>query len=107
MKTAALLTIVLLQSFLGATALAQGPTTGRIEGTIKDQNGAVVPRAEVKALNQASGDERIVITDDTGHYAVPLLSPGTYRLSITAPGFNIAVIDAAQVRITETTLVNV
>jgi len=106
MKTAALLTIILLQSFLGATALAQGPTTGRIEGTVRDQNGAVIAGAVVKAINRATEDERAVNTDETGRYVISLLPPGVYRVSISVSGFNTAIIDAVHVLITETTLVN-
>jgi hypothetical protein len=88
------------------SALAQTQTTGRIAGTVKDQNGAVVVGAEVTAASKATGDERKVTTDSEGNYAAPLLSPGIYRVRVTANGFNSAVFDTVQVVITETTLVN-
>ena len=37
---------------------AQGPTTGRIDGTVKDQNGAVIAGAEVTVVSKATGEDR-------------------------------------------------
>ena len=105
-KDVAVLLIIGLLALSAVPAQAQSPTTGRIEGTVKDQNGAVIAGAVVKAVNRGTDDERAVNTDDTGHYALPLLQPGQYRVSISASGFNTAVIDAVHVLITESTLVN-
>jgi hypothetical protein len=87
-------------------ALAQSQTTGRIAGTVKDQNGAVIVGAAVTVTSLATADERKVTTDTDGNYAVPLLPPGTYRVRITASGFNPALSGVARVVITETTTVN-
>ncbi len=86
------------------TATAQ--TTGRIAGSVKDQVGSAIVGAEVITVSLTTGDERRVTTDETGHYSVPLLPSGTYRVKIAAPGFNPAVMDIVQVVITENTQVN-
>ena len=88
------------------SALAQSPTTGRIAGTVKDQNGAIIVGAEVTVTSLATTEERKVTTDTEGSYSVPLLSPGTYRVRIAANGFNSDLFDAVRVVITETTTVN-
>src|SRR5437899_6490819 len=85
------------------SVLAQTQTTGRIAGTVKDQNGAVIVGAEVTVVSKATGDERKVTTDTEGNYAVPLLPSGTYRVRIAANGFNTKIFDTVQVFITETT----
>ena len=88
------------------SALAQTQTTGRISGTVKDQNGAVIVGAEVTVVNKATGDERKVTTDGEGNYAVLILPPGTYRVKVRAQGFNQAnqpSLDTVRVFITETT----
>jgi len=69
------------------SVLAQGGTTGRIAGTIKDAKGAVIAEAEVTVASRATGEERTVIADTTGDYAVLLLTPGHYRVTIKASGF--------------------
>src|SRR2546428_3541630 len=84
------------------SALAQTPTTGRIAGTVKDQNGAVIVGAEVTVVSKATGDERKVTTDGEGNYEVPFLPPGTYRVSVAANGFRAYLFDT-EVAITETT----
>ena len=103
----ALLMVFLLLVLSDASVRAQGPTTGRIEGTVRDQNGATLPGAEVKVVNKATGSERTAITYEAGHYALPLLRPGIYRASVAAGGFATAIIDTVVVRITQTTLLDV
>jgi len=91
------LTFLLLASL---SVLAQGPTTGRIAGIVKDPNGAIVVGAEVTVTSRATGDQRVVVTNSEGNYIVPLLPPGTYQLRIKANGFASSVYEPAQVVIT-------
>ena len=85
---------------------ARGQTTGRIAGTVRDQNAAVIPGADVTVRSKITAEERTAGTDDQGDYSVPLLSPGNYEVKIVAKGFNSLVFDSVQVVITETTRVN-
>jgi hypothetical protein len=105
-KAASLLLPFAFLLLLSPSAFAQSQTTGRIAGTVKDQHGATIPGAELSVVSRSTGDERKVSTDSTGNYGVPLLPPGTYRLKVTAQGFNPTLFDNIQVLITETTLVN-
>jgi hypothetical protein len=93
-------------SLVTVSALAQSQTTGRIAGTVKDPNGARIVGAEVIVTSLATAEERKDTTDAEGSYAVPLLSPGAYRVKVTSDGFNPALFDSARVVITETTTVN-
>ncbi len=77
-------------------------TSGRITGSIKDPNGAVIVGAEVTVISCATAEERKFKTDDSGSYTVPLLPPGMYRLSVTASGFKKTDVESIQVVITET-----
>jgi hypothetical protein len=88
------------------SVFAQSPTTGRITGTVRDPNGAVIVGAELSISSSATAEERKVITDNEGNYSVPLLSPGAYHVKVTAAGFAPA-FKYAQVFITETTQVDV
>jgi len=89
-----------------SSAFAQGQTTGRVAGTVKDERGALIVGAEVTVSSKSTAEERKVTTDDQGNYSVPLLPPGTYRVRITANGFTTFIFDPVQVVITETTTVN-
>src|SRR5438128_9046797 len=91
---------------LSLSAFAQSQTTGRIAGTVRDPNSAVVVGVEVTVSSNATAEARKVITDNEGNYSVPLLPPGTYRVRVTANGFSSALFDSVQVVITETTAVN-
>src|SRR5438552_6295386 len=88
------------------SVFAQSPTTGRIAGTVRDPNSAVIVGAEVTVSSKATAEARKVITDNEGNYSVSLLPPGVYRVKVTANGFSSALFDSVQVVITETTAVN-
>ena len=89
------------------SALAQSQTTGRIAGTIKDVNGAVIAGAEVTVKSLFTDEERMVATDAQGHYGVTLLSPGAYRVNVMANGFKRTEIESVRVVITETITVDI
>jgi hypothetical protein len=69
-----------------AMAWAQG-STSRIEGTIIDATGAVVPNASVKATNEDTGVSYDTKTSTTGAYSIPSVTPGPYTLVASRPGF--------------------
>jgi Carboxypeptidase regulatory-like domain len=66
---------------------AQSNISGDISGTVTDPSGAVVPNASVTVTSTANGQVKTATTNSSGDYRVPLLSPGTYKVSITAGGF--------------------
>src|SRR5215510_8005480 len=74
---------------LAAFAISVGAQTnkGAIKGTITDQNGAVVPNATVTVTKVDTNAARTVQAGDDGVYEVPLLEPGIYKISVTAPSF--------------------
>ena len=62
-------------SLATVSTLAQSQTTGRISGAVKDQAGAAIAGAEVRAVNRATISERTAITDGDGSYMIPFLPP--------------------------------
>ena len=67
-----------------ATASAQ---TG-IAGVVKDTTGAVMPGVTVEASSPALIEKtRVAVTDSAGQYKIVDLSPGTYAVTFTLPGF--------------------
>ena len=57
-------------------------------GTVSDASGAVIPNAQVSIKNVATGEVRDVTTDAAGFYSAPNLLPGSYEVTVTAPGFS-------------------
>jgi len=66
---------------------AQTLTSGDIAGTVQDTSGAVIPGADVKAVNTGTGAEHDVVTGTPGDFRISLLQPGTYKVTVTSPGF--------------------
>jgi hypothetical protein len=61
--------------------------TGSIQGTVTDQNDAVVPKATITITNVATGEVKKVTSTSTGTFASGALIPGEYELRIEASGF--------------------
>jgi hypothetical protein len=61
--------------------------TAQISGVITDSSGAVVPKASVRATNSNTGISGDTDSSGEGYYAVPLLQPGIYVITVSAPGF--------------------
>jgi Carboxypeptidase regulatory-like domain/TonB-dependent Receptor Plug Domain/TonB dependent receptor len=79
--------VILISSLFAEQGYAQ-VTGATLSGTITDPSGAVVPNAQVSMRNTATGVTRTVTADTAGLYVAPNLLPGTYEISVTAPGFN-------------------
>ena len=69
------------------TALAQSTTQGAIAGTVEDATSAVIPSAKVIIHNLATNAVQTVTSDSSGYFKAPLLEPGIYKVTISAPNF--------------------
>jgi hypothetical protein len=79
------LLVVLMVLALDCVARAQG--TAQISGTITDPSGARLPGVEVTATQQATGQVRSVLTNETGSYVLSSLPVGPYKLDAMLQGF--------------------
>ena len=61
--------------------------TGTISGTVQDVAHAVIPGATATLQNTATGDKRSSVSNGTGFFNFAAVPVGTYKLTITAPGF--------------------
>jgi hypothetical protein len=61
--------------------------TGAITGAVKDEQGAVIPNADIKATNVATGFTRTSKTDGEGAYTIQYLPIGKYTVDVNASGF--------------------
>ncbi len=80
------LLVVLLISVLACDSVL-GQATAQINGTVKDQSGAVLPGVEITATQTDTGIARTAITDETGSYLLPNLAVGPYKLEAALAGF--------------------
>jgi len=71
-----------------ATGLIAQDNSGNIGGTILDPSGATVANAKVTVTNTDRNQVvRIVTTDPTGSYSIPIIPVGTYAIKVEATGF--------------------
>src|SRR5215203_4879929 len=80
------LALVLIASAIPAAAQSQA-INGTIEGTVLDPQGAVLPGVTITALNTDTGDQRVVVTNESGLFRAPLLTLGNYRVTAELQGF--------------------
>src|SRR5437660_5362311 len=91
---------------LAVRASPQTQTTGRITGTVKDAQGAVIVGAELSVENAATGDRHSAVTDSSGTYSILQLPPAIYLVNIRARGFSPAVFHDVAVGLAETSTIN-
>ena len=71
----------------GLTSVHAQQTTGSIVGTVKDQTGAVINTATVKATNVDTGLSRSAQTNGYGEYRIDYLPVGRYTVAVAAASF--------------------
>jgi hypothetical protein len=91
-----LLGSVLALVLVGVAGYAQ-TFRGAINGTVTDQSEAVVAGATVKATNVATDVTIEAVTTSDGQYAFQDLPLGTYKISVSAAGFQPETIDKVEV----------
>jgi hypothetical protein len=72
---------------------------GSMVGTVHDPAGSVVPNAAVTITNSNTNTTYPVATNGDGRFLYPQLPVGTYKVSVTAPGFKEAVQEGITVSI--------
>lgn len=80
--------IRILAVLLVAASWADAQTTSSIAGTVKDEQQATIPGANVTVRHAASGLERFTVTDSNGSFELGNLPLGTYDVTVTLAGFN-------------------
>ena len=81
--------------------LAQG-VQGSITGRVTDPSGAATPGVKVEMKNTGTNQTVTTVTDSIGQYTAPFLSPGTYSVTVEAPGFKKFVRENLAIQVGET-----
>jgi hypothetical protein len=85
---------------------AQTSTVGTITGTVRDSNGAVIPKAEVVILEERTGFSRTVKTNEDGVYLAASLPIGQYTVSAAPQGFKKTVNSGLLLHVNENLVAN-
>ncbi len=80
---------------------------GQIVGTVFDPKQAVVPGAQVRLKNLATGFSRELKTNEVGQFRAVALDPGTYELVAESPGFAPTTISGVELNVGSTVNLNV
>ena len=91
--------LVLLAFLVSATAQDFRST---LQGTVADPSQASVANAAITLRNVDTGQDRAAVTNADGFYIFQFLLPGTYDLTVKAPGFRTSVEKGVTLALTQT-----
>src|SRR6185436_17098684 len=94
-----------LVALLTCTA-AWAQATAQLSGTVKDESGGVLPGVSVTATQIDTGFSRTVTTDESGHYVMPNLPTGPYKLEVSLQGFKTYAQTGIVLQVGETPTIN-
>ena len=92
-------------SFFAATQLFALPANGSLHGAVTDPSGARVVKATV-TVQAADGTTSAVVSGADGTYLFPQLAAGTYTITVTAAGLELAQAQSVTVEAGHATLQN-
>src|ERR1700728_2831998 len=79
--------VIVLSFLFSFCPFLYGQATGSISGNVTDATGGAVGGVKVTGSAEATGFSREPVTDDAGHYTVPLLGVATYTVRAELKGF--------------------
>jgi Carboxypeptidase regulatory-like domain/TonB dependent receptor len=101
-----LLILIVALLTLVQPACAQTAGTGALTGTVLDPSGGAVSAAKIVVTSQATGENRMVLTDARGIFLAPALLPELYRIEVSKDGFKTLTATDVKIAVTETTSLN-
>ena len=91
------LLVVCLLALTTVPAFSQATSTSSIAGLVTDEQGAVIPGAEVRITDTATGLVQTTLTNEACRYAVVNMAPDIYAIVISKTGFATQRISAQKV----------
>ena len=86
-----------------STAMSQAQSNAAdLQGTVRDQKGAVVAGATVMARNTATNSSRDATTNDDGFYKITNLAPGEYEVTAKAANYKTALLPSVRLTVGQT-----
>src|SRR6185437_197604 len=104
------LSLAVLATFLVTLSLtpayAQTASAGALVGTVTDASGAAIPGAKLELKNGATNLVQSQGSNATGAYTFSGVAPGTYTLTVSAPGFQSRVITGLAIEVNKSFTIN-
>ena len=98
--------ILMMLVVLSDLAFAQA-VRGRIEGSVKDQQGLLIPNATVTAINIGTGEALRATSSGEGVFVFAEVKPGIYRVTGEANGFKKVSVEGIVVQVATVSTVNI
>jgi hypothetical protein len=95
-RTAGLATVLLALLVFAVPLTHAQFERAQLSGTVKDEQGGVMPGVTVTATSTQTGLSRTVVTDGSGFYTFPNLQPAQYSVAVELDGFKRSVIENVQ-----------
>ena len=93
---------------LGCSQMLWGQAvSATLVGTITDKSGAIVSNATVTILESATGIVRTDVSNSSGNYTFPDLTPGTYTITVSVQSFKKETRAGIDVAVNTTTRVDI
>src|ERR1700735_700477 len=80
--------ILILLSLCGSIAWGQSSTAGAVTGQVVGPQNAPITGAEVRIVEESTTTLFSTVTNDAGRYILPQVTPGTYSVVFSKPGFS-------------------
>jgi hypothetical protein len=94
--------VTLVLGLAVASEVSAQVISGDLVGTVLDKTGAVVPNAEVEAVNAETGVKYSTKANGAGEYRINNLPVGTYKVSASSINFATTTINAFKVELNKT-----
>jgi hypothetical protein len=80
--------LVLCALVSGGAAVSAQITTGTVAGSVQDSQGGVIPGATIVLISESRGTRSVPgVTNASGDYVFPNMTPDTYTIEVTMSGF--------------------
>lgn len=97
--------VILMTLGCGIAALGQ-TTNATLSGLVADPQGAVIPNATVVATQIDTGQNHTTLSGADGHYIIPNLPIGNYKITATSPGFKTLIVPSITLQVNQLAAVN-
>src|SRR3954467_2503085 len=91
--------LCLIIAMLAAAVCFAQVGTGRLDGTVTDATGGVMPGAKVTAIHQATQSRTESVTNADGAFVFPSLQPGIYSVEVEMKGFRTSIVGGVEINI--------